>query len=235
MPTASPVSAALFGALTLLVAVVVGAGFRRAGAGPAVLVGVLLLYLLIPGLLAREGRLDRYDPLPAPALLLIAGLTILTGALVVSPVGRRLAAGLGLGAVIALQAFRIPVELMLHRLYLEGAVPVQMTYAGRNLDVLTGVTGLLLGGWMLLRRRAPRAVVIGWNLLGLALLVNIIGIAVLSAPVPFRRFTDGPPNLLPSTFPYVWLPSFLVQVALGSHLLVFRQLREWRGSLGTRR
>jgi hypothetical protein len=57
------------------------------------------------------------------------------------------------------------------------------------------------------------------------LLVNIIAIAVLSTPVPFRRFMDGPANLLPSTFPYVWLPSFLVQVALGSHLLVFRHLR----------
>jgi hypothetical protein len=67
--------------------------------------------------------------------------------------------------------------------------------------------------------------VLAWNLLGLALLLNILTIAVLATPVPFRQFTDGPPNLLPSTFPYVWLPSFLVQLALASHLLVFRKLR----------
>ena len=66
--------------------------------------------------------------------------------------------------------------------------------------------------------------VLGWNVLGLALLANIVVIAVLSTPT-LHRFPEGPPNLLPSTFPWVWLPSFLVQVALGSHLLVFRRLR----------
>lgn len=40
-----------------------------------------------------------------------------------------------------------------------------------------------------------------------------------------RSFSDGPPNLLPSTFPYVWLPTFLVQLALFGHLLLFRRLR----------
>ena len=73
----------------------------------------------------------------------------------------------------------------------------------------------------------------GWNILGLALLANIVTVAVLSTPTPFRQFTGGPPNLLPSTFPFVWLPSFLVQVALGSHLLVFRQLRRRRDEPGT--
>ena len=72
--------------------------------------------------------------------------------------------------------------------------------------------------------RVPRAVVLGWNVLGLALLANIVVIAVLVTPA-LHRFPEGPPNLLPSTFPWVWLPSFLVQVALGSHLLVFRRLR----------
>jgi hypothetical protein len=71
-------------------------------------------------------------------------------------------------------------------------------------------------------------VVLGWNVLGLALLANIVAIAVLSTPT-LHRFPEGPPNVLPSTFPWVWLPSFLVQVALGSHLLVFRRLRRARG------
>jgi hypothetical protein len=69
-------------------------------------------------------------------------------------------------------------------------------------------------------------VVLAWNVLGLALLANIVAVAALSTPVPFRRFLEGPPNLLPGTFPWIWLPSFLVQVALASHLLVFRRLRQ---------
>jgi len=115
---------------------------------------------------------------------------------------------------------------VLHRLALEGVAPVEMSWAGRNLDVVSGVTGLLLGLALLRGARIPPGVVLGWNILGLGLLANIIAVAVLATPA-FHRF-PGPPNLLPSTFPWVWLPSFLVQAALGSHLLVFRQLRRGR-------
>jgi hypothetical protein len=110
-----------------------------------------------------------------------------------------------------------------------------MTYSGRNFDIVSGVTGLLLGWWILSGRRMGSGVLLtgssavagwaaAWNVLGLALLANIVGVAALSTPVPFRSFVEGPPNLLPSEFPWVWLPSFLVQVAFGSHLLVFRKL-----------
>jgi hypothetical protein len=224
MPTASATSAALFSVLVLVVAVLVAFGLLRARAGVVATLAILLAYLAIPSALTRTGMLNRYDRLPPPALLLVFGLVLLTVAIVFSPIGARLATRVGLGAVVVLQAFRIPVELLLHRLYREGVVPIQMTYSGRNFDVLSGVTGLLLGIWLLSGRPVPRGIMLGWNLLGLALLVNIIGIAVLSTPVSFQLFTEGPPNLLPSTFPYIWLPSFLVQVALGSHLLVFRQL-----------
>jgi hypothetical protein len=75
---------------------------------------------------------------------------------------------------------------------------------------------------------APAFVLIGvltlGTVVGLALLVNIVTIAVVSTPAPFRYFMSDPPNLLPSTFPYVWLPSFLVQAALFGHLLVFRAI-----------
>jgi len=225
MATATAASATLFSGLVLVVALVIAYGLVRARVGIVATLAILLAYLAIPSALARLGMLSRYDPLPAPALLLLLGLTLLTVAIVFSPLGARVAAGIALGAIVALQAFRIPVELLLHRLYLEGAVPIQMTYLGRNFDVISGITGLVLGLWLLRRRPTPRGVVLAWNLLCLALLVNIVAVAVLSTPVPFRRFTEGPPNLLPSTFPYIWLPSFLVQVALGSHLLVFRQLR----------
>jgi hypothetical protein len=221
----SPASAALFCLLVLGVLALVGYGLRRAGASVSALLGLPVAYLAIPGGLAALGLLDRYDIVPPPPLLLMLGLSILTAALAFGSLGARLADRVALGAIVALQAFRIPVELLLHRLYLEGDVPVQMTYAGRNFDIVSGITGLLLGAWLLSGRPVPRHLVLAWNVLGLALLANILVIAVLSTPVPFRRWTEGPTHELPSTFPWIWLPSFLVQVALGSHLLVFRRLR----------
>lgn len=180
MSTPSPVSTVLFLLLVGIVAVLVLFSFRRAGMGPAFALGILVLYIGVPGILARVGALDRYNPLPAPALLLLLCLLALTALLVFSQFGTRLAAAVTVGSVVALQTFRIPVEWWLHRLYGEGIVPVQMTYAGRNYDVITGVTGLLLGGWLLSGRPVPRSVVLAWNLLGLGLLVNIVSIAILS-------------------------------------------------------
>ncbi|MGH7555512.1 MAG: hypothetical protein ACREMQ_21135 [Longimicrobiales bacterium] len=227
MPTPSTLSNVLFCGIVLVVALFVVYALRRAAVGALPGIALLSAYLVIPAVLARIGALDRYDPLPAPALILVLALTLITVAITTfSALGARLTHAVPLGGIIALQAFRIPVEWVLHRLYLEGVIPVQMTYSGRNFDIITGITGLLLGGWLLSGRTARRGVVLAWNVVGLLLLVNIVTIAVLSTPVPFREFMDGPANLLPSTFPYVWLPSFLVQVALGSHLLVFRHLRQ---------
>jgi hypothetical protein len=224
MPAASGFTTVSFSLLVLLVLAAVSLGTRRAGHSNTAILALAVPYLILPGLLARAGALNRYSPLPAPALLLIAILTILTAVLVLSA-GSRLAASVPLGAVVTLQAFRIVVEWLLYRLYREGVVPVQMTYAGRNFDIISGLTGLVLGIWLLSGRPLPGSVLWAWNILGLGLLANIVVTAVLSTPAPFRLFLEGPPNLLPSTFPFVWLPSFLVQVAWGSHLLIFRQLR----------
>ncbi len=224
MPHTTGSTAPLFVTLAAAVAGFVTAGLRRAGRTWVVVGAVLLAYLAIPGALARAGALDRYAPLPPPPMLLLLALTLTTASLALSRHGARTAAAIPLAWLVLLQAFRIPVELLLHRLYLEGTIPVEMTYRGRNFDILSGLTGLVLGLWLLGGRPAGRPLLLAWNLLGLGLLVNIVGVAVLATPTPFRQFTDGPPNLVPSTFPWIWLPSFLVQVALASHLLVFRKL-----------
>ena len=63
---------------------------------------------------------------------------------------------------------------------------------------------------------------IAWNLAGLALLVNIVSVAILSMPTPFRAFTNEPANTFVTQAPYVWLPVFLVQAAWLGHLLTLK-------------
>lgn len=199
-----------------------GAGAGRGGLGLAAL--VLAVSLVVPGLLAAAGLLDSYDPMPAPALLVVLLVTIGTVLLAISSAGARLAAGVPLAVLVGYQVFRVPLEWLLHRLYLEGVIPVEMTYAGRNFDVVSGLTAAAVAV-LLASGRSSRAVVIAWNLLGLALLANIVTVAVLATPTPFQVFAEGPPNRLPGIFPYVWLPTVLVQAALLGHLLVFRALK----------
>jgi hypothetical protein len=61
--------------------------------------------------------------------------------------------------------------------------------------------------------------------MGLLLLANIVGVAVLSTPM-FARFGSTPDRL--NTFvadpPYVLLPTVLVLTAWAGHLIVFRSL-----------
>lgn len=213
----------VFVATVAAVAVLLSLALRRARVSRAVTFVVFLVMIVAPGALARAGVLDRYSPLPAPALVMVGVVTIFTVAIAFSSIGGRIVAAVPLVWLIGYQAFRIPVEWVLHRLYLEDVVPVQMTYAGRNFDIVTGLTAVALALFLRSGRRATALVLI-WNLLGLALLANIVTIAVLSTPAPFRYFTDTPPHVLPSTFPFVWLPTFLVQAALFGHILVSRTL-----------
>ena len=80
-----------------------------------------------------------------------------------------------------LSGFRFPLELLMHRAYVEGLMPVQMSYSGQNYDIVSGITAGALALW-LGRGRAPRGVVATWNVLGFLLLVNIVTVAVVSTP-----------------------------------------------------
>jgi hypothetical protein len=134
------------------------------------------------------------------------------------------AAGVPLAALVGVQAFRFPLELAMHRAYEEGLMPVQMSYSGRNFDIVTGVTAILVAG-LLLAGRMPAWGVRLWNWMGLALLVNIVVIANLSTPTPFRVFMNEPANVWISRAPFVWLPAVMVLTALLGHIVVLRRLR----------
>jgi len=189
------------------------------------MVAVILVavWLGVSALLAESGLLREFDRRPPPFLLFALGFSLATAVVAFSPLGARLVRGANLGFLIGFQSFRIPVELWLHRLYQEGVVPVQMTYAGRNFDIVSGLLALALFLWAM-KRRPPRWAVWMFNIIGLALLVNIVVIAMLSAPTPLRRFFNEPANTFVADVPYVWLPAFLVQAAWFGHLLVFRWL-----------
>jgi hypothetical protein len=175
--------------------------------------------------LAASGFLLDYSSVPPRIGVLLAVVTALTIVLASGPFGARFARGLPLVGLVAYQAFRVPLECVLLALGRDGRIPMRMTFEGANFDVLSGLLAIVVAVG-LARGRCPRGAVLAWNVLGLGLLANIVTIAVLSMPTRFRVFHEGPANTLVGTFPWVWLPTVLVQAALFGHLAVFRAIRE---------
>jgi len=58
----------------------------------------------------------------------------------------------------------------------------------------------------------------------LILLLNIVAIAILSAPSIFQQFGMEQPNLAIFQFPFVWLPSVVVPLVMFAHLVTIRRL-----------
>jgi len=103
-------------------------------------------------------------------------------------------------------------------------LPVQMTFEGRNFDIIAGLLGLLAGWLMINKKNAWKSIAITYNIVGLGLLVNILLIAVLSMPTPIRYFMNEPSNMIVADFPFIYLPAVLVVIALAFHIFSLRQV-----------
>jgi hypothetical protein len=148
-----------------------------------------------------------------------------------SRLGHTLATRSPLWLLVGLQAFRLPLELVMHAAAAEGTMPPQMTFAmvdgtwGLNYDILTGASALVLALLVRSGRAGTRAVAV-WNVAGALLLLAIVVNAIASLPL-IAAFGSDPRhvNSWVAFAPFIWLPSVLVASALLGHLLVFRALR----------
>jgi hypothetical protein len=137
--------------------------------------------------------------------------------------------------LVGLQSFRVMVELVLRALAAQHRLSPMLTFEGRNFDSLVGLTALPVA-WLCFVRRAwsPRAALV-WNLAGMAILANIVVHAFFSAPTPFQALRTEPPTTIIATLPYIWLPGFLVPLALSLHVASLRTLGVGRTPVKERR
>jgi hypothetical protein len=99
-----------------------------------------------------------------------------------------------------------------------------MTFEGRNFDIISGITAPFIYYFGFIKNKIPQTVLLAWNFICLALLINIVMNAVLSAPFTFQQFAFDQPNIAIFYFPFVWLPCCVVPIVLFSHLATIRQL-----------
>jgi hypothetical protein len=184
----------------------------------------LSAWLALTGAISASGLLT-WSSKP-PLLPFFALLSLAVPVLVArSSFGARLVHGLPIAALVGVQAFRLPLELVLHAWKNQGVLPVQMTFEGHNFDIVTGVLAAVCGAALCLYpQRVPRAAIWLFNCIGSGLLLAVTVIALLSSPLPIRQYLNDPPLLLAFYFPYGWILPFCIGGALFGHLLVFRWL-----------
>jgi hypothetical protein len=120
------------------------------------------------------------------------------------------------------QSFRIIVEILLWRLFIINFLPVQMSFEGRNYDVLTGIFGILVA-YFYSKGKLSNVFLTIYNVFGLITLLNIVVIAILSMPTPLRVFMNEPANTVVGNFPVIFLPTLLVPFAYWFHFLSLRK------------
>jgi hypothetical protein len=217
-----PFLSAGMASLAALVAVLLIAAIARAGVKPLIPAVVVCAVMIFQWFIAAAGALHQWDRRPPPFMIFIAASVTLTVWFAFSRAGTAMARNLTFPALIASQAFRFPLELLMHRAAGKGIMPVQMSYSGWNFDILTGITAILVA-ILVYQGRAGRTLIVVWNILGSLLLVNIVGIAFASTPL-IQAFGPQRLNTWVADPPYVWLPGVLVQAALLGHLLIWRKL-----------
>lgn len=99
-----------------------------------------------------------------------------------------------------------------------------MTFEGRNFDILAGLSAPVVAWFGYHKQKLSKAALLGWNIICLGLLLNIVINAILSAPFPFQQFAFDQPDVAILHFPYTWLPGFIVPAVLLAHLVNIRLL-----------
>lgn len=188
----------------------------------ALVAGGTALWLAVLAVAALSGLLSRFDLRPPPLAILMFVCLAAGVVLGLSRVGTWLGSGLPLWLLIGWQVFRLPLELVMHKAATDGVMPSALSFSGYNFDILTGSSALVLS-LLLTRFRVPRALIVAWNALGIAALLMITVIAVLTAPF-VRALGETQINSWVAYFPYVWLPGVMVASAVLCHVALSRRL-----------
>lgn len=185
---------------------------------------IALLWLAVQSIIANSKFYTETQILPPRFLLLVLPPFLLILILFVTAKGKAFIDRFDTRLLTWLHIVRVPVELVLFWLFVQQQIPQLMTFEGRNFDILSGLTAPVIAYFGYHKQKLNTTLLLVWNFLCLALLINIVANAVLSAPFPFQQFAFEQPNVAVLYFPFALLPAFIVPAVLFAHLVCIRRL-----------
>ena len=185
---------------------------------------VAFAWMIIQTVLALRMFYTLTTTIPPRIILLAVPPLVIIVCLFITTRGKRFLDNLDIKYLTLLHVIRIPVEVVLLWLSINKVIPKLMTFEGRNFDIAAGITAPVIYYFVFVKNSLNKKVLLAWNFICLALLLNIVINAVLSAPTAFQQFAFDQPNIAILYFPFNLLPAVVVPLVLLSHLVAIRQL-----------
>jgi hypothetical protein len=176
----------------------------------------LILWIAFFSVVAVSGVLEKYTipALPITFLILQIGAVLFAS----SKHGEGFTR-LPLYWLVGFQAFRLPLELVLHTWSTTQTVPETMTWTGQNFDIISGI--LALGAFVPKLRNKTYFWIV--NISGIILLLNVIRVVVMSSGLPFSWPLERSLQLA-LYLPYAYIAVVCVWAALAGHIIMTRAL-----------
>lgn len=162
--------------------------------------------------------------IPTPVL---AFTTLVLGSLVAWlawPPFRNALLSIPLAALVGVNAFRIGGVFFL-LLFADGRLSAPFAPSAGWGDIITGIAAIPVATVAASRQNVSRRLLAAWNAFGAVDLVVAVTLAFLSAPGPYRLFTEGPGTVVMATVPWILAATFLVPLYLLTHFTIAMRLR----------
>jgi len=185
---------------------------------------VFALWMLYAGTVGYAGPFSRPPGIVFFLVPQIAWIVLLTR----SRASAALLGAVPLAVLTAAQVFRVFVELYLNELWKLGLLPKMMTFHGANFEIVLAASAPLVA-LLIARRSISWRVVVGWNVVGLTMLANVVVRGILTAPGPLQLLADDHVNRAIGLFPYTFIPGLMVMLGVTLHVVSLRVLLHARG------
>jgi hypothetical protein len=179
--------------------------------------------LFVTGAISYSGFLQNIDAVP-PRFLILMVPVLLSFIFLYKAIDKK---KVNANYLVAIHTLRLPVEFGLYTLFLNKKIPILMTFAGWNFDIIIGISALLILFFQIFFKQSMgRKFSIAWNSIGILFLSFIVAIAILSSPFPFQKLAFDQPNVGILEFPFTFLPAVIVPIVFLSHLLLLKNAKK---------
>ncbi len=181
----------------------------------------ILLWLSILTELSRMGLLLNATSIPVLAWVFIPVL-VMGLWLARSPTFGLLLRFVGPAWLVWIHTFRAFLALTFYLSWRAGLLPVHLSVQGLNQDFIVGITAPM-AGLLFFNRRFYLLQALLWHLFGLLLAAAVLLLIVWSTPSAHAAFAQT--TTLFTEFPFVWIPGFLLPLAMVLHGWALWQLK----------